>query len=501
MRTTSKQGQWLGDIAVREAGSIEAVVEMAIQNNVSITGTLPVGTILSKPLPIDRRIMNYYDFNKIFPATHYVEPPSGTIEFVEDDIFIVPDDVHRIEVFLVGGGQPGGLGQLGYNGGGNGGVGGQCVYRVLDVTPGEQYQVIIGKESLGLESPNDVVMPNGNDTKFGDIVALGGRRDLITHNMGAPGEGTNINPGYYMATSRGNYGMRCPFLRNGQYYGSGGGGGKGAYFGGGLQGSKGGVTGGGEGGAGFSAGSNPGGNASFYGAGGGGAGYTQRRSGKGYQGIVIVNYSTLLSPFMGVAPSENGSTRRVLFANNTAQNNYIIEAKNLTAPIQIYSPDIDLSTVDWFALGEDWDSLKGGLFMLRYGNTNPQYQNFETDIILKSSTYELPFRLVRGEAGNKDKYMYTSHGSYNAGGGTLIGATLTGVNLTEPITYDWEGENAELGRTNCTVNKISWNDYTGGRFNLNFDKTGNKFPLYTYFTLVFRSGSEIFAQLVYSRSY
>jgi hypothetical protein len=39
MRIISKQGQWLGDIAIREAGSIEAVVEMAIRNNISLLST------------------------------------------------------------------------------------------------------------------------------------------------------------------------------------------------------------------------------------------------------------------------------------------------------------------------------------------------------------------------------------------------------------------------------------------------------------------------------
>ena len=69
MQVTSKQGQWLGDIAVREAGSIEAAVEMAINNNVSITDKMTVGSLLLRPLPADRRVMNYYNINNIYPAT------------------------------------------------------------------------------------------------------------------------------------------------------------------------------------------------------------------------------------------------------------------------------------------------------------------------------------------------------------------------------------------------------------------------------------------------
>ncbi|MDR1381755.1 MAG: hypothetical protein LBJ47_09810 [Tannerella sp.] len=69
MQVTSKQGQWMGDIAVREAGSIEAMVEMAIKNDRSITGKMAVGSTLLKPTPIDRRVMNYYKINNLYPAT------------------------------------------------------------------------------------------------------------------------------------------------------------------------------------------------------------------------------------------------------------------------------------------------------------------------------------------------------------------------------------------------------------------------------------------------
>lgn len=69
MQVTSKQGQWLGDIAVREAGSIEVVVEMAIKNDVSITDKMNVGSFQQKPSPANRRVMNYYNINNIYPAT------------------------------------------------------------------------------------------------------------------------------------------------------------------------------------------------------------------------------------------------------------------------------------------------------------------------------------------------------------------------------------------------------------------------------------------------
>lgn len=69
MQVTSKQGQWLGDIAIREAGSIEAVVEMAIKNGLSITDKIVAGTSMLKPAPLNKRVMNYYSINNIYPAT------------------------------------------------------------------------------------------------------------------------------------------------------------------------------------------------------------------------------------------------------------------------------------------------------------------------------------------------------------------------------------------------------------------------------------------------
>lgn len=69
MQIISKQGQWLGDIAVREAGSIEDVVAMSVQNGLSVTDPLAIGTELLQPESIDKRVMNYYKRNNINVAT------------------------------------------------------------------------------------------------------------------------------------------------------------------------------------------------------------------------------------------------------------------------------------------------------------------------------------------------------------------------------------------------------------------------------------------------
>lgn len=69
MQFTSKQGQWLGDVAVRESGSIEGVIEMAISNDASITDKMMVGSTLLQPALLNKRVMNYYSINSIYPAT------------------------------------------------------------------------------------------------------------------------------------------------------------------------------------------------------------------------------------------------------------------------------------------------------------------------------------------------------------------------------------------------------------------------------------------------
>jgi len=69
MRIITRSEQWLGDVVIRETGDIEALVEMAISNNVSITNRLNPNTSLSPIQPRSRRVMNYYNINEIHPAT------------------------------------------------------------------------------------------------------------------------------------------------------------------------------------------------------------------------------------------------------------------------------------------------------------------------------------------------------------------------------------------------------------------------------------------------
>ncbi len=65
----STQGQWLGDVAVKHAGGIEALFELAVLNNVSPTENLKPGTQITPVAIENKRIVNYYERNDINPAS------------------------------------------------------------------------------------------------------------------------------------------------------------------------------------------------------------------------------------------------------------------------------------------------------------------------------------------------------------------------------------------------------------------------------------------------
>jgi hypothetical protein len=292
MKIISRQGQWLGDIAVREAGSIEAVIEMAVKNNISITGKLALGTELLKPTPINRRVMNYYEINKIFPATSYEWKRKPVVMvFTENGVFEAPGDVDSVEVFAVGGGGAGKEGYVVFSGR-NGGSGGQVITQTVPVVPGVTYPVTIGGGGPGISGSGVVngSAAGGGSTTFGDLVtALGGLGGFCTEQSI---QGYWAQPVVYNSATGGSRlggkyngedGQCCPFDLsafpdlNGRMFGAGGG----------ACDGMGGNTGGGVGQVETVTAATSG---SFYGAGGGGGGYNRGPGGSGYQGILIIKY-------------------------------------------------------------------------------------------------------------------------------------------------------------------------------------------------------------------
>ena len=66
----SRAGQWLADIAIRESGSFDSIIALAIANDMSITDDLAIGEeSIIRPDVLDRKVVKYYRDNNIRPAT------------------------------------------------------------------------------------------------------------------------------------------------------------------------------------------------------------------------------------------------------------------------------------------------------------------------------------------------------------------------------------------------------------------------------------------------
>ncbi len=75
MKVKVLHNQSLFDVVLQCTGSIESVLEVAKENNISITDDLVPGTELVIPdsVKIDEDILNYYKAKRIQPATALTE--------------------------------------------------------------------------------------------------------------------------------------------------------------------------------------------------------------------------------------------------------------------------------------------------------------------------------------------------------------------------------------------------------------------------------------------
>jgi hypothetical protein len=88
---TALQNQSLLDIAVQMAGSVEAIFDLAVANDLSVTDNPETGRELIEALPVNRDITAYYASRNIRPATAVVWTDEGEgIEFwaVEIDFVV-----------------------------------------------------------------------------------------------------------------------------------------------------------------------------------------------------------------------------------------------------------------------------------------------------------------------------------------------------------------------------------------------------------------------------
>jgi hypothetical protein len=82
MQITALNNQSLLDVAIRHCGTVEAVVDIAILNNISITDDLVPGQLIALPAKDygNQEVINYFSGNKIDPATALTEEHTALIE-------------------------------------------------------------------------------------------------------------------------------------------------------------------------------------------------------------------------------------------------------------------------------------------------------------------------------------------------------------------------------------------------------------------------------------
>jgi hypothetical protein len=79
---TALNNQSLPDIAIRHCGTVEAVTDIAILNNISITQELIPGQLIQIPSKDygNQEVVNYFAANKIEPATALTEEHNALVE-------------------------------------------------------------------------------------------------------------------------------------------------------------------------------------------------------------------------------------------------------------------------------------------------------------------------------------------------------------------------------------------------------------------------------------
>lgn len=77
MKIIALHDQTLSDIAIRHCGTMEAVADIAILNNMSATDDPTPGQLIALPTKDygNQEVINYFSANKVDPATAMKTPP------------------------------------------------------------------------------------------------------------------------------------------------------------------------------------------------------------------------------------------------------------------------------------------------------------------------------------------------------------------------------------------------------------------------------------------
>lgn len=82
MKITALHNQTLLDVAIRHCGTVEAVADIAILNNISITQDLIPGQLIELPNKDygNQEVVNFFASNKIDPATALTDEHTALTE-------------------------------------------------------------------------------------------------------------------------------------------------------------------------------------------------------------------------------------------------------------------------------------------------------------------------------------------------------------------------------------------------------------------------------------
>lgn len=87
-----KERQTLLDIALQTSGSVEAVMELAKQNGLSITDELSDGQVLEAVEVKDVAVVSRYEINCIFPATEASDEERSAMAYEGIDFMVIEND-------------------------------------------------------------------------------------------------------------------------------------------------------------------------------------------------------------------------------------------------------------------------------------------------------------------------------------------------------------------------------------------------------------------------
>jgi hypothetical protein len=322
-----------------EAGTLDKVE--AENDSLILETVIPAGTDISFTETLDADWENYAlmdglaaQDDNLISIREPVVAGDATFTTVGSNSWTVPDGVYQIYVLCVAGGGGGGNG-IAWQSGGGGGAG-EVYYKLINVTPGQSINYVIGG---GGAAPawNGTTGTDGGNSSFGSITCKGG---------GGGGSVTGYSWGskpWWTATS----------WTNGRSGGSGGGGATGKSGGastktneGGHFGNAGGSNGGGGGGAGGAGSSGQGGAVGAgivvrgvtYGVGGRG-GLLTSQAASGYGGGGGAGYRSN-NEFVGYGKAGNPGIIKIWWDDQTGTGNRITKPINLSSIVTAKDSEI-----------------------------------------------------------------------------------------------------------------------------------------------------------------